>query len=243
MYSPEPGGGSSAAGSAAPAAEAKGWLPFFTTAADATRDGSPSGSRSSSPSGSFKNSKTIGDGLGVARPSGPQSSATTHKSPLAERRLSYAAQARRMTVNGALRAAHTLVDTRHSLRSQDVEHINTGKRGLELLHRVVFGSPTTVLIVYLGMYVVIMAVFALGYTAFGASCFVDESRSAQDDPGDGSLSFWTALWISVRARTTRTHGGQIPVRFHACRCSALRRGCIARACHRCTSSPRSASAP
>ena len=86
--------------------------------------------------------------------------------------------------------------------SNPTSAVNTGKRSLEMVHHVVFGPPTLVLLLFLVLYVSSNLVFGGIFWVFGSNCFRLED--------DAEFSFLTALWISVHIFSTVGFGNLAP---------------------------------
>jgi len=105
---------------------------------------------------------------------------------------------RRMsTINGAVgamsfAAAH--------LRANDIKHVNTGVKVLEVVHRVVYGPPALVLLFFLLVYVSAVCIFAVILLFHGEDCF----------RLDGSFNFAAMMWISVHSFSTIGFGNVSP---------------------------------
>ena len=89
------------------------------------------------------------------------------------------------------------------LRASDIQHVNTGAKVLEFVHRVVYGPPSIVLLFFLVLYVLAILLFACLLYAQGESCYRLDSS--------GEFEFAAMMWISVHSFSTIGFGGLAPV--------------------------------
>ena len=97
---------------------------------------------------------------------------------------------------------HGLHEVGAHLRERDVVHVNTGKRTLELVHQMAYGSPTAVLLFFSFIYSFITALFGVAFW------FLDENCFKLDD--DEEFDFAYSLWISVHIFSTIGFGNIAP---------------------------------
>ena len=85
--------------------------------------------------------------------------------------------------------------------AKDIVHVNTGTRGLDLIQRLIYGSPILVLSMSFFMYMLSVFSFAAIFYAFGDDCY----------KFDDDFSFATVLWMSLHAFSTIGFGNIAPL--------------------------------